>query len=970
MSAIERPDDFIFNRIKEKLSQIDPVAFCEHYLNLDGKPYRLSKSGYKPHAEIIRYIGIKALEKNSLPIVVLKSRQSGLSTIANALEMYFMGSGLFGTDDKPPIRIIHAFPQLDLAASYSKVKLNGMIASSIPEENYDGKGQRKSYMQSLLDTSAPTNDSLQFKQFKGGNHIWIESTGLSAERFRGKQLALDTKIPTPNGFVKLSDVKQGDSLFDENGNICKVIKLHPINISPESYEITFDDGTIVKACADHLWLTYTKRDRINIAKFNRGKCKNAPIPKVKTTKEILATLKVCNNKENNHSIPNCLPVNFSQKDQIIDPYLLGLWLGDGNGGGGIQTADPEILNNFEHRVIPSSIDNGSKSNTYRVVGLTTKLRKLGLLINNHKDYNNVYEKRIPTEYMMGSCEQRLALIQGLMDTDGFCDSNGRIEFTSVIRELSYDVYKLLLSMGIKAHIIENESWLYEKQCKNRFRINFTTKLPVFRLARKFKNQRTKNTATCMSTHRYIKSVKLIEPTPMRCLTVDSPNGLFLITENFIPTHNTADIIFFDEIQEMSQAALGNATKVLNRAQYGATGSGVQVYFGTPKSRNSTFADMWSKSSQQFYHLGCEKCKEYFPLYTPGSNEWEDIWISGFTVRCTHCGCEQDKFEAAERGKWIAANKDPDAKFVGFFINQLFMPGISKEKMMSEKPGVSTINTERSYQNEVLGEFFQGEASSMTPDQVREICGDIGRKFKANAISSPENPIFLGVDIGSKNDIAQLADNDKSRNQGQSYSTAVVLEATGPTRLEIIYACKFKRNDLASKKGIIDEIMRRYSCNLGVCDIGHAQDLNEILSMEYGDKFLSSRVAGKLNNHIKFHEDITPKEIRFEKDFYIGQLYEQMKKGSIRFPLGDYEAISWLINHCTSMEIKPSMSRGGDFEAHYIKGSAPNDGFMALLNAYLAYKFYISNGFKIQVGANNTVKKEQALIITGYVPKMR
>ena len=66
-----------------------------------------------------------------------------------------------------------------------------------------------------------------------------------------------------------------------------------------------------------------------------------------------------------------------------------------------------------------------------------------------------------------------------------------------------------------------------------------------------------------------------------------------------------------------------------------------------------------------------------------------------------------------------------------------------------------------------------------------------------------------------------------------------------------------------------------------------------------------------------------------------------------------------------------MSRGGDYEAHYVKGSTPNDGFMALLNAYLAYRFYVSNGFKIQGGGGSgEPPKEKACIITGYVPKFR
>ena len=501
--------DFVFDKIKNQLLNIDPVSFCEKYLTLDGKPFKINKNGYKPFADIYRYIGIKALEKDSLPVVMLKSRQVGATTMASALEMYFMGCGLFGNGKNPPIRIIHAFPQLDLSFAYSKTKLANMISSSVmPDLTTIPKGQKpKSYMESFLMPGAP--NSLQFKEFLGGNHIWIESLGLEAGRVRGR---------------------------------------------------------------------------------------------------------------------------------------------------------------------------------------------------------------------------------------------------------------------------------------------------------------------------------------------------------------TADVLFADEVQDMPAAAIGNATKTLNKSQYGATGSGIQVYFGTPKQRGSSFWDMWNTSSQQFYHLGCEKCKKHFPLYTPGTNDWEDIWLYGFIVRCIFCGFEQDKREAAERGKWIPLKDPSEAKMIGFHINQLYMPDFTKERMLAEKPEISVVNTEKSYQNEVLGEFYHGEATIITPDQIREICGDPERKFRANISPGDDLMVFLGIDIGSRNDLEQLVDTNKIKAQpGQSYSTAVVIAMTGPQRISIEFATKFKRNDLASKKGLIDQIMKQYSVNLAICDLGYAQDLNEILQTEYGEKFLASQASGRVNEKIKYNSEIFPKD---------------------------------------------------------------------------------------------------------------
>ena len=171
MSSLSVSDKDLFNKLKQQLQMIDPVAFSEKYLTLDGKPFRLHGNGYKPFADIYRYIGIKALEPNAKPVIMVKGRQVGATTMASALEMYFMGSGLFGVGDKPPIRIIHTFPQLELAAAYSKTKLQSMISSSIlaPGTDPDKKGlKQKTYMQSLIDQSTATNDSLHFKQFIGG----------------------------------------------------------------------------------------------------------------------------------------------------------------------------------------------------------------------------------------------------------------------------------------------------------------------------------------------------------------------------------------------------------------------------------------------------------------------------------------------------------------------------------------------------------------------------------------------------------------------------------------------------------------------------------------------------------------------------------------------------------------------------------------------------------------------------------
>jgi hypothetical protein len=617
----------IFSDLKAQLLNLDPVHFCEKYLRLDGKQFTLSGNGYRPFCDIYRYIGIKALEPTAKPVIIVKGRQVGATTMASALEMYFMGSGLFGNGQKPPIRVIHTFPQLELAAAYSKTKLNQIIITSIdPNSTAVVKpgAKVKAYMQTLLDQSSSTAESLHFKQFVGGNHLWVESTGLDADRIMGR---------------------------------------------------------------------------------------------------------------------------------------------------------------------------------------------------------------------------------------------------------------------------------------------------------------------------------------------------------------TADVIFFDEVQKTTDLALGNALKILTTAKYGEPSKGVRIYFGTPRRKGSDFHKMWQRSSQQYYYLGCEGCKKHFPLYTPGSDDWKKIWIHGYIVKCPHCGHEQNKLEAAERGKWMALQdaSDENCDMVGFHINQLYMPMFTREAIENEMPGKHPINTERVFMNEVLGEFFQGDSSPITAEEIGQLCADRERKFSRRIDSGSglmQQITVLGLDYGARADLEQLANPDKITSRGQSYSTAVILLSKGPGLLSIEYAFKFKRNDPEHKKGVIDQIMRQYSIQLAIGDIGYSNDFSFTLHQMYGDRYLVSRAHPTVNDHVKFRADAFPKEIIFERDYYIGELYEQMKKGMIRFPYGDYEKVGWLIEHCASMEIKPSISRtGGDPTVHYVKGGTPNDGFMALLNAYLAYKFLISRGFtQINPLLQTEKNMNKPMVLSGYVSR--
>lgn len=1138
----------LFNQFKSNILNVDPVYFCENFLTVDGKPLALKGTGFKPFSDIYRYIGLKAIKQDAKPIVLVKGRQVGATTMAAALECYFTACGIYGKNGKPPMRLMHIFPTLSLAAAYTKDKLDPMIGQSVSVPGIlKANGLLKSYMENKLDLGSPTNNNMHFKKFLHGNQIWIESTGLDGDRIRGRMLALDTVLPTPDqGFIKLKDLKEGDKLFDENGNVCNVTKLHPIDKSPESYRITFDDRTTIDACADHLWLTYTKKDR-NINSRNTYKLKRRnirrvqglehkpfleredrkPTPTVKTTKEILETLKC--GIEYNHSIPVIPFAKYEEKKLPIDPYILGAWLGDGASAGGLITsADPEMFEGYDHHIIPSSIniynkqafskDGYSKANNYRIVGLTTKLRKLNLLNNKH----------IPDIYLYSSFEQRLALLQGLMDTDGCCYKDGRCDFTQVDyrKRLVFQVKELISSLGIKCKIIKKKSMRYDVRYNDKYQILFSTNKPVFKLNRKRQIQEKTFKNTSKRTHRFIRSIEPIPSVPMRCITVDSPSHLYLVTRSYIPTHNTVDGCFFDECfpykqniltengviqigklyedfiankklpkvktyneitdkfeyknitnawnrgekelveliffngfkikctpdhrflttsgwlkareidpksvlvkgisinssntciyssvknvkyinkykttydlevednhnfivtnhikisnslteysygfiahncQDMNDISIGAVTKILAQSQYGARGEGIQVYFGTPKTKNGSYWGMWKKSTQNYYYLHCEKCNQFFPLYHPDI-KWEDIWIYGFTVKCPECGHEQDKLQAQERGKWIPTHEYDDCTFAGYHINQLYIPNFARETIEKQKPENSPINTERIFMNEVLGEFYDGESGTISEEEIRDKCLEPGRAMVKYIYSDSNKRTYAGFDWGQRSLLQQAI----GRTQGRSYSCSVILTAES-NLFNIEFATRLTSNTPEAKEETVEEMYRRYNLALAVGDIGDAGDLSHRLKRKFEDRFLASRAVHRINGHIKFADFMWPQEIQFEKDYYISELLDLLRSGRIKFPGKNKDRIDWLIKHCASMEVKITKDKSGEPLKKFVKGATANDGMMALLNAYLAWKFDVTGGFSIKDPAHmqygKASHKATTNAVLGYVPRL-
>lgn len=377
-----------------------------------------------------------------------------------------------------------------------------------------------------------------------------------AGRGFGKALSLDTEVPTPSGWTTMGEIKVGDMLFDESGAPCNVTFITDVMHGRTCYDVVFDDGTVIVADAEHQWVTDThasrkaKSRRVTGAVSSKPQCQRRKEcdPAIRTTDEIKGSL-VYGNRERNHSIDVCGPLNLPDAVLPIHPYAFGAWLGDGDSKSFTMTsADPEII--AEMAKSGCSFQDGKKdprssavryavtATAHKRDPVTGKSCSNGSMLSTLKAIGVFQNKHIPSVYLRSSVTQRMDLLCGLMDTDGYIQTNGNCEFTSTRKALASGVFELIVSLGFKATMQESVARLNGVDCGPKYRISFTPDRPVFRLTRKLARHNFTRAQKDRTRRRYIAEIRERESVPVRCLTVDSQNHLFLASRSFVPTHNT------------------------------------------------------------------------------------------------------------------------------------------------------------------------------------------------------------------------------------------------------------------------------------------------------------------------------------------------------------------------------------------------------------------------------------------------
>jgi phage terminase large subunit-like protein len=307
--------------------------------------------------------------------------------------------------------------------------------------------------------------------------------------------------------------------------------MSPIFHNRECFEVVFSDGTRVIADAEHRWRTTA---------CNRGNMRGVPKSEwsaraggsaVRTTAEIAASLYIKGQPgRSNHRIPLAGALELPHVDLPIDPYVLGVWLGDGTSRGGAVSyheTDFAIADNLIACGVTLSDHTDPRRPTLRTVtilGLRTHLRLMGLLRNKH----------IPEVYLRASRDQRLALLQGLFDTDGTCTSNGECRFTNRNHRIAMAVVDLAAGLGLLPRMTVRQvaGAPHYGVC-----VRPKPGTMVFRLPRKIARTRC-DVPNARNRARYVAAVNPVRSVPVRCIAVDSPNHLFLITDRMIATHNT------------------------------------------------------------------------------------------------------------------------------------------------------------------------------------------------------------------------------------------------------------------------------------------------------------------------------------------------------------------------------------------------------------------------------------------------
>lgn len=637
-------------------------------------------------------------------VVVMSSAQIGKTELLLNIIGYFI--------DYDPSPILLLQPTLEMAQTFSKDRLAPM----------------------LRDTPALKGKVADSKSKSSGNTMLH------------KPLALGTPIPTPEGWTTMGKVKVGDTVFGRDGKPAKVTYTTPILYDRECFELTFSDHSKVIADSEHPWPV----KQWKVVK-NKVKAKQVEFESIVSTKDIASNFKKSDRYR--YRITACAPVELPEAALAIDPYVLGYWLGDGYSHKAAVACHNEDLDYVASRIAAAGHKVEAKIKPHRCPtlnidintkqergasgrfissrqGLGLELDKLGLL---SKPGDGKSLKRIPLSYLRASVNQRFALLQGLMDSDGSARKDGWCVYSGTNYKLVSQVKELVNSLGfvcrikqVKGPICTNTGAIG----KDAYRAEFTATQneQIFGLERK---QSRLKVSSKKCKQRQIIDVKPVASVPVKCISVDHKEHLFLCGDSFIATHNTFPgghitmaganspaslasrpirILLADEVDRypVSAGAEGDPVNLAIKRTTTFWNRKI-VLVSTPTIRGaSRIETAYEDSTQEIYGLPCPECGEFQQIRRQHLTHDKDETgnLIGVQAACEHCGTvHAEHVWKGQQGRWIA--QADHAKTRGFHLNEYISPWRKwvdiETDFLQAKKSPETLKT---FVNTSLGETWE------------------------------------------------------------------------------------------------------------------------------------------------------------------------------------------------------------------------------------------------------------------------
>jgi len=409
---------------------------------------------------------------------------------------------------------------------------------------------------------------------------------------RGRAQTLDSLLMTPKGWRRMGDIKINDEVIGSDGKPTEIIGVYPQG-KTKIYRLTMTDGSSTVACAEHLWQVKTLED----------KRRNKPA-RVLETQEMLVNFR--RNHQYRYELPMLsAPVEYECREVSIEPYSLGLLLGDGcitdRTSPVFTTADSELLASLQTGLAVMNVKFRQKSQIdYAIVNplaggggnkfqpvrnlLTQALRKLKLAGTKSAT------KFIPENYLYNSADVRIAVLQGLLDTDGGpvtqANRTCRVQYSTTSERLKNDVVFLVRSLGGVANCrkrraegrkpgLANGKPVIHRSDSYILDIRLPENIKPFRLQRKASIYESFGGGRPV---RFIKNIEFIGEAETQCISVAALDSLY-VTDDFILTHNTLSDAFI--ILDEAQNTTGEQMKMfLTRIGFGSkvvvTGDVTQV----------------------------------------------------------------------------------------------------------------------------------------------------------------------------------------------------------------------------------------------------------------------------------------------------------------------------------------------------------------------------------------------------------